>query len=206
MEYVTSWILQIIIYMILALIVDLILPSSKMKQYAKLVIGVLLILIILQPVLSLFKVDLEQFISPMIESQQMESLDQLIKNETNTKKSEIESVNQAYVLEEVVVQMENIVEEELKSTFQLSISHLEVSLDSESNDEQASIDNVFVQVIPYEEGVLKTVETIEIEVGEPAADQEEQHPENKEVLEFLAKEWQVSEENIIIEWEEEESD
>ncbi|KAB8128466.1 stage III sporulation protein AF [Gracilibacillus oryzae] len=205
MEYFTNWILQIVIYMILALIVDLILPSSKMKQYAKLVIGILLILIILQPILSLFKVDLDQFISPMIESGQMESLDQLVKNETNINKSEIESVNQAYVLEEVVVQMENLVEEELKSAFQLSIHHLDVTLDKESNDDKAIIDKVFVQVIPYEEA-MQVVESVEIQIGEPEAIQDTEPPDNSKLMKFLAEEWQVSEENIIIEREEEESD
>ncbi|MFC4404245.1 stage III sporulation protein AF [Gracilibacillus xinjiangensis] len=206
MEYITSWILQIIIYMILALIVDLILPSSKMKQYAKLVIGILLILIILQPILSVFKVNLDQLVSPIVESNQMDSLDQMIKNETNTNKSEIESINQAYVLEEVVVQMENLVKEELEKTFQLAIFDLEVVLDNESNEEQAQIDKVYVQVIPYEDEAMQAVETVEIEVSESKAKQKEKQPDNSGLIKFLADEWQVSEENIIIEWEEEESD
>lgn len=69
LEFLSGWVLQIVIFIILAMVVDLILPSSKIKQYAKLVIGLLLILIILQPILSIFKVDVEQLISPVFQPQ-----------------------------------------------------------------------------------------------------------------------------------------
>jgi len=59
MHFLTEWIMNIIVFILLAMIVDMLLPSSAMKKYTKLVTGLLLIAIILTPVLKIFSQDFD---------------------------------------------------------------------------------------------------------------------------------------------------
>ncbi|WP_054859304.1 MULTISPECIES: stage III sporulation protein AF [Gracilibacillus] len=204
MEFLSGWVLQIVIFIILAMVVDLILPSSKIKQYAKLVIGLLLILIILQPILSIFKVDVEQLISPVFQTSTNSNLEAEIENQTNQKKNEIESINRAYVLQEMVVQMKNLVEEELNQDYQSAIDHLEVEWKEEETAETTEdITAIYVQLKPFQEGNLETVEKVEINIGESEKELDNESFDNQEIIDFLAEQWQVEADIIHARWKEE---
>ena len=56
MSFLTSWISNIIIFILLATVIDMLLPNSSLQKYAKMVIGLLLIAIIITPILSLFQI------------------------------------------------------------------------------------------------------------------------------------------------------
>lgn len=186
LEFLSGWVLQIVIFIILAMVVDLILPSSKIKQYAKLVIGLLLILIILQPILSIFKVDVEQLISPVFQTSTNSNLEAEIENQTNQKKNEIESINRAYVLQEMVVQMKNLVEEELNQDYQSAIDHLEVEWKEEETAETTEdITAIYVQLKPFQEGNLETVEKVEINIGESEKELDNESFDNQEIIDFF---------------------
>ncbi|PWU68550.1 stage III sporulation protein AF [Gracilibacillus dipsosauri] len=204
LEFLSGWVLQIVIFIILAMVVDLILPSSKIKQYAKLVIGLLLILIILQPILSIFKVDVEQLISPVFQTSTNSNLEAEIENQTNQKKNEIESINRAYVLQEMVVQMKNLVEEELNQDYQSAIDHLEVEWKEEETAETTEdITAIYVQLKPFQEGNLETVEKVEINIGESEKELDNESFDNQEIIDFLAEQWQVEADIIHARWKEE---
>ncbi len=63
MSFLTSWISNIIIFILLATVIDMLLPSSSLQKYTKMVIGLLLIAIIITPILSLFQTNFDQIIS-----------------------------------------------------------------------------------------------------------------------------------------------
>lgn len=63
MHFLTEWIMNIIVFILLAMIVDMLLPSSAMKKYTKLVTGLLLIAIILTPVLKIFSQDFDSLMA-----------------------------------------------------------------------------------------------------------------------------------------------
>lgn len=70
MEFLKEWITTIIIFILLATVIDMILPSSKLQKYTKMVTGLLLIAIILTPIFKFVSSDFEQTIMslPTIES------------------------------------------------------------------------------------------------------------------------------------------
>ncbi len=189
--------------MILALLVDLILPSSKMKQYVKLVIGLLLILIILQPLLSVFKVDVEQFFQQLFDSTSRTMTEENIENEMNEKKSEIESVSRAYVLEEMVVQMENLVKEELLEDYEMEVEKLEVYWEDQETTDVEGIERIYVQLTEANKND-RTVTPVHIQIGEPEPKTNEHEEEKQEIVHFLAEKWQVDQDVIVMEWKEEE--
>ncbi|MFD2658375.1 stage III sporulation protein AF [Gracilibacillus thailandensis] len=203
MEYLSNWILQIIIYMILAMIVDLILPSSTLKQYVKLVVGLLLILIILQPLLSVFNVNVHQMVDQIIPTNSDSSVESEIENGMNQQKSEIEQIQAAYVLEEMVVQMENIVEEELQETYNYQIEDMEVDWASHPTSEENELERINVQLVATDDDSAK-VEEVHIQIGDSLPQTSESPPNDaNEIKDFLADQWGVEEEIIHIRWKEE---
>lgn len=63
MAFLTEWITNIVIFIMLAMIVDMLLPDSSMRKYVKLVTGLLLITIVITPVFKLFSADVEDLIA-----------------------------------------------------------------------------------------------------------------------------------------------
>ena len=63
MSFLSSWISNIIIFILLATVIDMLLPSSSLQKYTKMVIGLLLIAIIITPILSLFQLILNQILA-----------------------------------------------------------------------------------------------------------------------------------------------
>lgn len=49
-EIFTDWVTQIILFIILASVIDLLVPANHLQKYVRLAISLILILILLQPV------------------------------------------------------------------------------------------------------------------------------------------------------------
>ncbi len=59
----TDWVTQIILFIILASVIDLLIPANHLQKYVRLAISLILILILLQPVFYLFNTDINAAIS-----------------------------------------------------------------------------------------------------------------------------------------------
>lgn len=189
--------------MIVAMVVDLILPSSKLRQYVKLVIGLLLILIILQPILSIFNVDVHRMVDQLITTNPDPSMESRIENGMNQQKSEIEQIQAAYVLEEMVVQMENMVEKELEETYNYQIVDMEVNWASHPTSEDNEIESIYVQLAITDDTSI-VVEEVNIQIGDSLPQTSEAEPQDdEEVKHFLADQWGVEESIIHVGWKEE---
>ncbi|WP_268748269.1 stage III sporulation protein AF [Gracilibacillus boraciitolerans] len=202
MEYLSNWILQIIIYMILAMLVDLILPNSNLKQYVKLVVGLLLILIILQPILSIFKVDVHQMVDQLIRTNTDPTVEANIENQMNKQKSEIEQIQAAYILDEMVVQMENLVEEELQETYGYQIVNVEANWINSAATDSKELERVDVQLIPSDDQENK-VEKVYIQIGETDPPTSKIPKDEADIKLFLGERWDIEEDIIHIAWKEE---
>src|SRR5690625_7052688 len=65
-DMLTQSVTQIIVFILLASIIDLIIPATAMKKYVNLVIGLILILIFLKPVFYLFDINIQQSLETSI--------------------------------------------------------------------------------------------------------------------------------------------
>lgn len=63
MSFLTEWIMNIVVFILLAMIVDMLLPNSNMKKYTKMVTGLLLIAIIITPLIKVFSKDFDQILT-----------------------------------------------------------------------------------------------------------------------------------------------
>ncbi|HLR71398.1 MAG TPA: stage III sporulation protein AF, partial [Pseudogracilibacillus sp.] len=87
MDALVNWVTQIIMFILLASIIDLLTPESAMKKYIKLVVGLLLILILMQPIFSLFNHSVESALhKTFTEINNKTETDQSIENLINLQK------------------------------------------------------------------------------------------------------------------------
>src|SRR5690625_390193 len=97
MEKIIHWMTQIVLYLLLVTMIDLILPNQTMKRYVKLVTGLILILIFLKPLFSLSSLDLQQEIEQAFMQSQTESFNQHIP----LKKIDFEASQRDYIFEKM---------------------------------------------------------------------------------------------------------
>jgi stage III sporulation protein AF len=156
------------------------------------VIGLLLIVIILNPVLKIFNTNIEEMLSrfqlPTVEEKiQVENL---IEN----KKKEIQASQRAYILEQMAVQMKTMVEGELMRVYGLKVEAVRLQF-SQDEGPLSEEDLKAVEVIVNKENsngdndVIPAVKDIRIDTTTPLMKKEVK--DLSAVQEFLAENWQL---------------
>ncbi|CAH0345687.1 stage III sporulation protein AF [Bacillus sp. CECT 9360] len=198
MEFLTGWITNIILFVLLATVIDMLLPSSAMQKYAKMVIGLLLIAVIISPVLSLFNTDFDQLLAEATASFQKGEQKNL-ENLTEMKKKEIQASQHAYILEQMAVGLKAGVEEELIAKYEMEIQsiHLEVK-NAKQPEMPEDLEKIVLELdkAKSETDSVEVVTKIEINTGDTAP---QKQPANlDEIKKFLAANWSVDEQVIEI--------
>lgn len=66
MSFLTEWLTTIVLFILFAIVIDMLLPSSSMQKYAKMVVSLLLIVVMLTPI---FKLSTQTLLSSLNTSQ-----------------------------------------------------------------------------------------------------------------------------------------
>lgn len=196
MNSLVEWISTIIVFIFLVTIVGMLLPNSNMKNYVKMVAGLLLIVIILNPVFKLLQTDLSDVLS-VFDSETYIATGSL-ENAISEKKKEIQQNERAYILEQAAVQMAGDVEEDLEAAYSLKIADITVYADEEK-EEITQEDISGVQVIVQakkEEGAISAIKDIEIDTENTGDEEGEKRLE--ELRSFFAEKWELSKEQIVV--------
>ncbi|MBY7143401.1 stage III sporulation protein AF [Virgibacillus sp. NKC19-3] len=204
MDALIQWVTQIIIFLLLAAIVDLLVPTTPMKKYIKLVVGLILILILLQPIFYLFNVNIQNeleasFLQVSEETSNNESVENLIE----LQKNEIQDSQDAYILEQMAVQLKDLAEDPLLEEHQAEIRDIQFLFSSE---EELTFENL-EEVIVYlqeadeedEEGAVDLVKDVEINTNDPVVEEEEQ--DSEEIKSLLREVWELHNKEVTITWE-----
>ncbi|MCP3738530.1 stage III sporulation protein AF [Rossellomorea sp. BNER] len=195
MNYLTEWITNIIIFVLLATVIDMLLPSSSMQKYTKIVTGLILITIILTPLFKLLSTDFEKAIGAIHFEGQVESAS--VENSIEMKKKEIQASQRAYILEQMAVQMKQDVEKEMIERFDKEIVDIKIKATDFENLPE-SIEQV--AVVLSESNSPSAVATIQpIEVNSEKNTQKE--PDVKDISSLLSKQWNVPNDKLVIEVE-----
>lgn len=88
LEWLTFWITQILIFIIVATIVDLMMPTNNMRKYVTFVLRLFLLYIFLQPMMLLFSInmqDISYYVDDMftIEAKQYDAMYERLDKEAN---------------------------------------------------------------------------------------------------------------------------
>ena len=189
MGVLTGWVTNIIVLILLATVLELLLPNSSMQRYVKMVIGLMLMAVILSPVLTIFSKDF----NTMLRSATLNDFNRStqLENTIESKKSEIQASNAAYIEEQMAVQLKSQVEKELRERFNLEISNIALHLTEEEGEKNIDQIAVMVEEATSEQTVSK-IEAVSVSFQIEENDLEDFNSTDstsKKVAYFLADEW-----------------
>lgn len=197
MTFLTEWIANIILFIMLAVIIDLLLPNSAMQKYAKMVISLLLIVIILSPVFRLLSADINSLVAEL--QSDNPSKEEEIKNLIDLQKKEIQASNDAYILENMAVQLKEQAKEELVQSYDLTIIKVTLSAEEsfEGNHDKLLGINVFVEEAKEGSSVIETIQPVDI-ISSKKTESEKEIDQASEIQAYLASIWEVEPEKISL--------
>lgn len=202
MEFLTSWITNIILFILLAVIVELLLPQTGLQKYVKMVLGLILIIIFLTPVFKLFSVDIDNLLNRATGKLGEEKIS--LENSIEKQKIEIQKDQHAYILEQTAVQLEELTEKELMKQFDYQFAHIQlnvsdtIGLTNSIEDILDNIESIHVTLIDKQEAdqSVMNVEEVNVQLGEQKRDFHE--ADMNSIASFLAKKWGVDRDIVQI--------
>lgn len=204
MDILIDWIEQIIVFILLATIVDLIVPANAMKKYVKLVIGLILILIFLRPVFFLFDINIQQSLETSVSELSEETSEkENMKKSIKMQKREIEDSQDAYILEEMAVQLKDQAKDPLAEKYQAEISNIDFEFSDEQNMTYEDLEEVIVYLREGDgdgEGEVSTVDDVVINMDKPAGNEKEDQ-DVEEIASLLKDIWELKDKELTIIWE-----
>ncbi|MEI5908119.1 stage III sporulation protein AF [Bacillus spongiae] len=193
MSFLTEWITNIILFVLLATVVDMLLPSSVMKKYTKIVVGLLLITIILTPLFQFLASDFEEVIAKV--QFQNGNDEEKVENLIEMKKKEIQASQDAYILEQMAVQMKEEAQRVLGDEQNWVITNIELQVhDLSTIPDGLSTISVFLSENNTNDEIAP-VQPVSINTTTPLKKATEKW---KELSQELAQIWEVETEKISI--------
>lgn len=203
MAMLIEWVKQIIIFILLATVIELIIPATAMKKYIKLVIGLILILIFLRPVFFLFDINIQQSLATSFSQLYEEEADEEnMGNLIKMQKRDIQASQDAYILEEMAVQLKKLAKDPLMENHQAEISNIEFVFSDETEVAYEGLEEVIVYLREAEggEGSVSAVEDVVINTNDPVQT-EEPAPDTEELAGLLEDIWELDNKKVTIIWE-----
>lgn len=198
MSFLTEWLTTIVLFILFAIVIDMLLPSSSMQKYAKMVVSLLLIVVMLTPIFKLFNTDPAVIFEYLTKNGQSESAD--IKNQINSKKIEIQASQRAYILEEMAVQLKKKAEERF-SHDEYKVGRIKLTA-GEKVDSEEDIKTISVYMAPSSEKTVQTVAPVHIDTDHAYVTKEAaQQKEAKQIQTQLADIWEIGSEKITVHME-----
>jgi stage III sporulation protein AF len=191
MSFLIEWVSNIILFILLATVIDMLLPNSSMQKYTKMVTGLLLIAIILTPIFKLISQDFETTFAAISTFQAPDGKN--MKNLIEMKKKEIQASDHAYIVEQVAVQLKKGVEEELMKQYGLEIAKIDLSTNEKSNQtfpENLQKVSVLLKQPSNQVEAVEVVKQVEINTQKPLSSNRNTK-QKKEITTFLSQKWNV---------------
>lgn len=209
-SFINSWVQGIILAIIIATIIEIILPEGNNKKYVKTIIGIYIMFVIINPLISKF-------------SNKSINIEEIMDN-TTSKMSNFETNN------EIAIETDSYIEETYKQKLEEDIkkkinekgyiiNFLTLNIKTEDNEEYGEIDNIVMQISKKEKNqsnensidnktnnTVNNIENIEIKISNSSNVSEKLNIENESVpkeevetlKEYLNSVYGVAKEKIYI--------
>ncbi|RDY70766.1 stage III sporulation protein AF [Halobacillus sp. SY10] len=198
MEYLIEWITKIVLFLLLAMVADALLPSGVMKKYARLVMSILLLLIFMGPLLQILNIDPDRLVQRADQTMQQQLDAEVFEENVESKKNEILAGQDAYKLEQVTQALAAEIETPLKEEQNLVLVDVEMSFHQQPYSLE-TLDKLTLTLTRNE--LTQSVEDVEISVMDEGDTEEEK--QDPELLKWVADYLDLNKEQIIIRWEDE---
>lgn len=157
LEWIKQWAEGIIIAVIIATILEMLLPDNKNKKYITTVIGVYILFSIISPIISKFtgkNINIEDYINKSTELSTSYSINNvaLLENSSN--------------VEEIYTKtLKADITEKLKSK-SYNADYIELKIDTDSQKNYGEIQGIYLQISPLEkESSISNIETVNIDIS-----------------------------------------
>lgn len=190
--------MQIVIFILIATIIELLLPNNSMKRYVNIVVGLLLLLIFSKPLMLVFSLDVNSSIKSIEQGLSLES-NQTINQENIylKQKNEIQAEQDAYILNEIKQQLIQRGNLALVDQFTLKIIEVEFSFIEASLLDSENIDQVTVHLI--DERDLSEVRQVEpIRINPEQLEEKKEHKQLSEIKNVIATAWDIEVEMLTL--------
>lgn len=205
---ISEWVMQIIVFILLGTIVELLIPNNAMKKYVNIVIGLLLLLVLAKPILHIFTDDV---------TVQLDKFEQIIfqedptMSETETlmekQKRDIQAEQDAYIWSEVKLQLMKEANPILLEQYSVQIVNLAFSFDDPFVDNYENLKEVIITLQEHSEGLASineedanVIKPIIIETDQPKESRGKNKNDTK-ISSTLEEIWGIDKEQIKIMWE-----
>ncbi|TRZ37627.1 stage III sporulation protein AF [Niallia circulans] len=200
MSFITEWVTNIILFVLLATVIDMLLPNSTFQKYAKLVCGLLLITVILTPVFKLVSGDFEKVLEAATINLPEEKN---IENSIESQKKEIQASLDEYTLEKMAVQLKEDANKELIADYGVEIDSIKLSLNDQSKESfPDNLDRLVLVLKEADEesqGAVEAVSPVSIDTQQPLPESSgKEQVDTANIVSFLSGKWDVPEGNIAI--------
>lgn len=198
MSYLIEWVTNIIVFILLATVIDMLLPNSNLQKYTKLVIGLLLIAVILAPIFKLVSNNFDSTIASI--SNLHFSGEENMNNSIDLQKKEIQAGEQAYILKEVSVQLKTSAAEELMKKYGFEIANISLSINETSNQkfpENLQKVSVLLKQPVNNVATADMMKPIHITLSDPVPSKNISKETNG-IASFLSKIWNIDEKTINV--------
>jgi stage III sporulation protein AF len=205
-EWISDWLKQIIILVLIATFIDLLLPNNALDRYVKLVMGLLIIMAILTPIFQLLTQDLDlsalAFANVPAEQKQMASLHQIQEQSNQMKETQ-----DRLIQEQTTKQMELNITEQVEQKFGVEVMEAKVALQT-GPEGMAQIKHIHVMarvpISPHSAAEGKPIQPVHIAVGEgetvPASGRVEQAGQTfiSKISTYLSDVWHLRREQVHV--------
>lgn len=204
MQLLTHWVTQIIVFLLIAIIVDLLIPASSMKRYINLVVGLILILIFLQPLFKILHIDIQQALKTTYhEMSEASTTNDDMESSIKMQKKDIQASQDAYIVEQLTNELTDLAEEDLENKYDAQIRDMQFDFASESDYTYEDLEEVVVTLedSEREEGVVKNVEDIHINTEESKDNHQASDDQTEEIQQFFKHKWEIDDKKVTVLWE-----
>lgn len=200
MQALKEWIGNIVILILIAVMLELLIPNASLHKYVKMVIGLLLILMLLTPLFSIFSIDNKNLLMEALKVEETVVTEDYMEKKINQQKTEIEARQSAYIEEQMAVQMKRQVEEELMQKYDMNIDKLAIEFDSHRQVNYENIQSITVTLTKSSNKIINKVSRVEkVVINKNTPVKQNKTGLEDEIKQFLADKWEVDEEKLNIE-------
>ncbi|QHS22724.1 stage III sporulation protein AF [Virgibacillus sp. MSP4-1] len=195
MSYIQDWVTEIIIFILIAMIVDLLMPQSSMQKYVRFAVGMILVLIFLQPLFHVFNANPSKFLQNELLSGSNES--EQLEKEIENQKIDIQASQRAYILNQIAQQLKTIAEEELIKKYGVMIQDIKFTFPDQSEEVNwENIKMLSVAIERSEETENQEIREVDVDIDEKPATEEKLPIED--IKNDLSSFWEISKDKISI--------
>lgn len=204
MSIFIQWIQQIMIFFILVTIIEMLLPNSTLKKHIRLAIGLVLILLFIQPIFNLFKVDVKNELNKAITTfSQDVTNENSIENLIDLQKREIDQQVDAYTLEQAGEELIEIVQAPLQEEYGVIIRKVNFEYVEDLTDiveeKEGAVLVIVLEESEKQKGVVEEIQEITV-LEEGSSKNDERYVDEEGIKKTIASSWEIGTEQLQIEW------